>query len=489
MHGRFVLIVSSFFCSGMIAIEALLFSKIIEMVLDASFPAVAIGIWLVLIGVHAITVRIIAQKQQLHIQKTRTEMLLSVFQSERDSVSAANAAKVCQDDVEKVETYVLATLPNGVLDLLMLVVYSIYMYGMNSLFCIWILGIGLLRCIVPLFMNRFFSHQYETTMRMEEDIANFYYTLISRFTKAWFFQTQYFTKRLKAKYDPYYQVGKQSEKAAQFENAIQNLFDVLSQFGLCFFGILLIGQKQLTYPVMLSMLVLSQMVYGMLKSLCDAMRDYSLYKVSQKRIQELVKQKDTRKQRFDMQQIEMDCKPDFLPYRFVCTMPQRGLVVVKGKNGSGKSTLLKMLLNIETGYEGQILVDGEDVRGLQMSSLCAYAAQNSVVLDLRAEELWAGYAQQEIERYQNLFAFSKELAQQNMLMLSSGQQKKVQLIQVFLSQKRILLMDEPETSLDEESRNQLLTCIQDYPGLVIVATNTTMYDAMKTMEVKVYEEH
>ena len=41
------------------------------------------------------------------------------------------------------------------------------------------------------------------------------------------------------------------------------------------------------------------------------------------------------------------------------------LAVLLGKNGSGKSTLMKCLLSLNKGYEGEILLDGKNIKEIK----------------------------------------------------------------------------------------------------------------------------
>ena len=55
------------------------------------------------------------------------------------------------------------------------------------------------------------------------------------------------------------------------------------------------------------------------------------------------------------------------------------LAVLLGKNGSGKSTLMKCLLSLNKGYEGEILLDGKNIKEIkskEAAKLISYLPQD-----------------------------------------------------------------------------------------------------------------
>lgn len=84
------------------------------------------------------------------------------------------------------------------------------------------------------------------------------------------------------------------------------------------------------------------------------------------------------------------------------SIPDKKLVVVTGPNGGGKTTLAKLIAGIETPSSGRILLDGEDITGLNVTQ----RAQKGI-----------GYAFQQPVRF-------KGLTVRGLLELSAGERLK-----------------------------------------------------------------
>lgn len=64
--------------------------------------------------------------------------------------------------------------------------------------------------------------------------------------------------------------------------------------------------------------------------------------------------------------------PGELCVRYYCTysiVADCGSQVIVGANGSGKSTILKLIVRLYDPEEGEILIDGQDIRTLKLADL------------------------------------------------------------------------------------------------------------------------
>ncbi len=160
------------------------------------------------------------------------------------------------------------------------------------------------------------------------------------------------------------------------------------------------------------------------------------------------------------------------------TINQGEIVALVGENGAGKSTLVKLLLRLYDPTEGKILVDGHDLRDLELSSwrgLVSVAFQdfssyrmsvsdNIAVGDIdRANDelhIRGAAAKSGIdsvidtlpEGYQTVLG--KEFGGTE---LSQGQMQKVALARAFMrdDKAKLLILDEPTASLDPKSEHDL----------------------------------
>jgi ABC-2 type transport system ATP-binding protein len=138
-------------------------------------------------------------------------------------------------------------------------------------------------------------------------------------------------------------------------------------------------------------------------------------------------------------------------------------VAVSGRNGAGKTTLLRIAAGLISPERGSVNLDGLDVdrdRTEYQRRLGFVSAGNSgLYARLKTEqhlELWSrlsllprkkrGVA---IERVREQFSLGP-LWGQRVDRLSMGQRQRLRLALAFLPDPRVVLLDEPTTSLDDE---------------------------------------
>jgi oligopeptide/dipeptide ABC transporter ATP-binding protein len=157
-----------------------------------------------------------------------------------------------------------------------------------------------------------------------------------------------------------------------------------------------------------------------------------------------------------------------------------------GESGCGKTTTSRMILNLEAPTEGQILLEGEPIHGLQGAALGAYRAKVQAVfqdpwssLNPRmkvgrtiAEALIVNAARDRrrgdqvriAERVRELLlqvGLRPEQAQQYPHEFSGGQRQRVALAAALASRPRLIVLDEPVSALDVSIRAQMMNLLKD----------------------------
>jgi len=153
--------------------------------------------------------------------------------------------------------------------------------------------------------------------------------------------------------------------------------------------------------------------------------------------------------------------------------PITGITALFGESGCGKSTLLRLIAGLEGKYSGSLKIDNTVIQDDQQwlpawQRNLGYVAQQSALFPHLNVQKNLQYAEQRRQGNNHNWTQSQlieyfgigELLQHLPSELSGGQKQRVAIARALLSQPRCLLLDEPVSALDEESRFDLLSKLQ-----------------------------
>lgn len=164
------------------------------------------------------------------------------------------------------------------------------------------------------------------------------------------------------------------------------------------------------------------------------------------------------------------------------------IIGLLGPNGCGKTTFIKLLANLLTQYQGEILIDGHKP-GLETKKIISYLPDRNYLSDS-----WT--ANQAIDFFKDFYDdFNEEQAREliNKLRIdpmmkfksmSKGTKEKLQLILVLSRKARIYLFDEPIAGVDPAARDLIFELIlQNYnkEATVIISTHL-IYDVERILD-------
>ncbi|MDA3863366.1 MAG: ABC transporter ATP-binding protein [Deltaproteobacteria bacterium] len=162
------------------------------------------------------------------------------------------------------------------------------------------------------------------------------------------------------------------------------------------------------------------------------------------------------------------------------TFNKGNIYAVTGKNGSGKTTLIHLIQGIITPEQGEIIVDSKPC---QQGISSGYLDQEgSVYHDTIKANLIFGRKDKKIissaiNHFHNQFKLpplSRFIENKN---ISGGEKRKISLLRALISATSLLILDEPEDSLDLSSKNQLLKILgqQQKNKLIIIITHSQKF--------------
>lgn len=132
-----------------------------------------------------------------------------------------------------------------------------------------------------------------------------------------------------------------------------------------------------------------------------------------------------------------------------------GLLLISAPSGTGKTTLLNIIIGIIEPDEGEVILNHE----------FAYAGQNtSLLYNFSLEDnlklLNINYHEDELIKYLNAFSF-KDFFKVKLVKLSGGERTKAEIITCLLKNAYNIILDEPFSSLDSESKQVLIKIIDN----------------------------
>ncbi len=167
------------------------------------------------------------------------------------------------------------------------------------------------------------------------------------------------------------------------------------------------------------------------------------------------------------------------------TAKEHESIGIIGANGAGKSTLLKILVGLNTDYQGEVSIeDMPVVKSLypKIRERVGYVFQDSssqLFMPTVYEELAFGprnygFSKEEVEK-RVIAALEKvhivHLRDRHIYKLSGGEQKLVAIATVLSMQPDILLMDEPSIALDPANRRNLIQILKEFHHLKLIASH------------------
>ena len=148
------------------------------------------------------------------------------------------------------------------------------------------------------------------------------------------------------------------------------------------------------------------------------------------------------------------------------------IILLKGKNGSGKTTLLKAMLNIIEPSSGSIYWKGKLLKKNLYdfySNITYIADKTSSLSKLSVQDninIWRKIFLSKIGKSQieNILKTLKleNYINQKVSSLSFGENKKLEFLRLIIEDKKIWILDEPLSNLDEESIDLIEQTFQDH---------------------------
>ena len=170
------------------------------------------------------------------------------------------------------------------------------------------------------------------------------------------------------------------------------------------------------------------------------------------------------------------------------------IILLKGKNGSGKTTLLKALLNLIEPSSGAIYWKGK----LLKKNLYNFFNHVTYIAD-RTSSLSKLTVQENIKIWKKIFLSNISNSQvenilktlkldiyldQKVNSLSFGETKKLEFLRLIIENKKIWILDEPLSNLDNESIDVIAQTFEDHRS----KEGSIIFSSHQELDINVSEE-
>lgn len=151
---------------------------------------------------------------------------------------------------------------------------------------------------------------------------------------------------------------------------------------------------------------------------------------------------------------------------------------IVGKTGEGKSTFAKMIFNMWGRYEGKLLLAGNDCHTIsteQISERVLYLPAEPIIFsDTIRNNITVGKEVSDeclydilkkvclFDKVQALEAGLETRMGEKGVSFSSGEKQRMALARLFLSNQHIIILDEPTSMLDEETKDIVIRAVYQY---------------------------
>ena len=165
-------------------------------------------------------------------------------------------------------------------------------------------------------------------------------------------------------------------------------------------------------------------------------------------------------------------------------------LLITGGSGKGKTTLLHLLGGLLKPTSGNITINEAEINGLSNSKLDAFRGKNIgfvlqqnyfvsslSVLDNIVMASWFSNQKKEVEKAKKLLEMLDLSSQMHKLpsQLSVGQQQRVSIARALINEPKVVLADEPTSSLDDENALKVADLLShlasNYKAALIIVTH------------------
>lgn len=387
--------------------------------------------------------------------------------------------------------------------LVLVVVQSLYlMLPIHFLFAVICLFLSILPGLMPFITKEWIQKFFKNEKESLGEIGNHEKKLVENFpyTRVYSLKEKVLCS-LDEVYNRYFkEVFRKKASLERGINSLNSFFTLICQVVIYIIGSYLIAKGAITVGQAVKFFGLSFVLKDSTEYLIYGLKACYQLNAAAERILELVGDEEVSGQ-VELTNIEsVDLKDLSFSYgdrsildRINLSIKKGEHVVLKGGNGSGKTTLIKLLTGLYDNYNGSIEFNGIPLNGINLESLRDQVTLISQVPFLFNTTVYENVAMareeakpEEINDIINkldLYEIKDKKVGENGAYLSGGQRQRISIARALLRDTSVVILDEPDNSLDFEGNKWIRGIFKDTDKTVIVITHNNSWGELSN---KVY---
>ena len=282
-------------------------------------------------------------------------------------------------------------------------------------------------------------------------------------------------------------------KAVLYYSIYFPVMELLTSIGLgllIWYGSNQLFTEEVTLGVLVAFIMYLQLFFRPIRAIADRFNTLQMGVVSSKRIFDLLDRNETIDSNEKLMEIQLKGDIEFKDVWFAYNDEEYVLKNISfkinhgesvgfvGSTGSGKTSIINLINRFYDFQKGNILVDGNDIKDYNLSSLRSNLGMvsqdvflfsdsiyNNITLfndSIKEDEVWNAIKKVGAEKFINKLPNGLQFdVKERGISLSVGQRQLISCIRIMLYDPKIILLDEATSSIDSESESMIQKAISE----------------------------
>lgn len=271
---------------------------------------------------------------------------------------------------------------------------------------------------------------------------------------------------------------------------VMELFTSIGLGLLIWYGSNQLFSEEVTLGVLVAFIMYLQLFFRPIRSIADRFNTLQMGVVSSKRIFDLLDRNEEIDSNEKLKEIQLNGDVEFKDVWFAYNDEEYVLKNISfkinsgesvgfvGSTGSGKTSIINLINRFYDFQKGTILVDGNDIKDYNLSSLRSNLGMvsqdvflfsdsiyNNITLfndSIKEDEVWNAIKKVGAEKFINKLPNGLQFdVKERGISLSVGQRQLISCIRIMLYDPKIILLDEATSSIDSESETMIQKAISE----------------------------